>query len=57
VISKSNKQLNYEEQIKKYIIINDEVSIDNHILTPSMKISRNTVYKKYADIINDIYGE
>jgi len=57
LIDKVNKHLNYEEKIKKYHIVCEEATIDNHILTPSMKVSRNAVYEKYKDVINSFYGE
>lgn len=52
-----NKNLNSWEQIKKYELIEDIPSIESLILTPSMKVSRTAVYKKYEDIINNIYGD
>ena len=57
VISRTNKHLNYEEQIKKYYVVIEEATIENHILTPSMKVSRAAVYTKYEDIIKSLYGE
>jgi len=57
MINRVNKHLNYEEKIKKYHIVQEEATIESHILTPSMKVSRNTVYEKYKDIINSLYGD
>ena len=57
VIKRANKHLNYEEKVKKYHIGIDEPSIENLMLTPSMKVSRGGVYKKYEYIINSLYGE
>jgi len=57
IISKTNRYLNYEEKVKKYFIVKEEATIENQILTPSMKVSRNIVYKKYQNEIDSLYGE
>ena len=56
VITRANSHLNYVEQIKKFEIITQTPSIENHILTPSMKVSRSAAYKKYKDTIISLYG-
>lgn len=55
LVTKANRHLNQEEKVKKYHIITEEATIDNHILTPSMKVSRVAVYEKYEDIIKSLY--
>lgn len=50
-----NKHLNAWEQIQKYILIPIIPTIDNHMLTPSMKISRNTVYSCFSNEIEAMY--
>ena len=43
------------QQIKKYIVINDDLTVDNGLLTQTMKMKRNIIEKKYQKIIDDIY--
>ena len=57
LVSRANRHLNHEEKVKKYHIVTEEPTIDNNILTPSMKVSRVAVYKKYEDVIKSLYGE
>lgn len=56
-VSRVNRHLNHEEKVKKYIVISEEATIDNHILTPSMKVSRIAAYERYEETIKSLYGE
>ena len=44
------------EQIKKIALIPNDFSIDGGELTPTMKVRRREVDKKYADVIEGIYA-
>lgn len=55
LINRVNKHLNAWEQIQKYTLITTIPTIENHMLTPSMKISRNTVYAYFSDEIEAMY--
>ncbi len=57
VIEGVNRHLNHWEQIQKFVLVDEIPTIDNHILTPSMKISRNKAYEVYAREIETMYGE
>jgi long-chain acyl-CoA synthetase len=50
-----SKNLNDFEKIKKITLLNKEFSIESEELTPSYKIRRNIIEKKYMDIINKMY--
>ncbi len=50
-----NAQLNRWEQIKKFAIIDRELSIESGDLTPSLKLKRNVVVKSCADMISALY--
>jgi len=56
LIKRANKNLSYVEKIKKFQIVTEEPTIENRILTPSMKVSRSVVYTKYEESINSLYG-
>ena len=43
------------EQIKKFNILEKELSVDNDELTPTLKYRRKIISKKYADVINSMY--
>ena len=50
VISKMNSELESHEQIKGVLMINDPWSIENGILTPTLKIKRHVLEQKYHDV-------
>ncbi|WP_187602627.1 AMP-binding protein [Vibrio cholerae] len=50
VIARINSQLESHEQIKGVLMIKDPWSIDNGILTPTLKIKRHVLEKKYHDV-------
>lgn len=56
-INSLNQNLASYEQIKKFRIIPEEFTVENGLLTPSMKIKRKEVYKKYKNLIDSMYDE
>lgn len=50
VIEKMNTKLESHEQIKGVLMIKDPWSIDNGILTPTLKIKRHILEQKYHDV-------
>ena len=56
-IEKTNNHLNYWEQIKKWIIIPETPSVENGLLTPTLKLKRNVVQKKYEEQIELLYSD
>lgn len=55
-LEKVNSQLASVEQIKKFIFLDHEFSIDSGELTPTLKIKRKFVNKKYEQEINKLYA-
>ena len=43
------------EKIKKFELINENFSIENGLLTPTMKVKRNKVVAKYKNILENFY--
>ena len=56
-IRKANSYLENWEQVKRYTILDHELTQENGDLTPSLKVRRNKVYEKYADQIDAMYEE
>jgi len=54
-ITQINKKLTQIEKIKKYFIVNENFTIENDLLTPTMKVKRNKVIKKYKDNFEKLY--
>jgi len=57
VIEESMEGFAQFEKVKRYILLPQEFTIESGELTPSMKIRRNIVEKKYQDMINQLYSE
>ena len=52
LLKKINSELEKHEKIDKIIILKDNWTIENEILTPTMKIKRNVVENKYKENYN-----
>jgi len=55
IIKNLNTKLNDWEQIQKFHIVTEEVSIESGVLTPSMKVSRAKVEEIYKTEIDSFY--
>ena len=55
LIKKVNMKLNSWEQIQKFYIVTQKVSIESGILTPSMKVSRKKVEEIFQNEIESFY--
>ncbi len=51
-----NEQLNRWEQIKRFALLDRELSVAAGDLTPSLKAKRNVIVKNFADAITDLYA-
>ena len=55
-IDQLNAKLNHWETIKKFLILDRDLSVDDGDLTPSMKLKRRVVADKYKDELNSLYA-
>ncbi len=55
VISKINNNLSVIEQVRKFILIDEEFSIENDMMTPTMKVKRFKVKKIFGDQLENLY--
>ena len=57
--SKEVKKLNHDlgdvERIKNFALIADEWSVATGILTPTLKVKRNVVMRRYAEVIESLF--
>ena len=55
VVDKINENLSLVEKIKNFELLNENFSIENGLLTPTMKVKRNKVIAKYKNILENFY--
>ena len=55
IIDEINKNLTLVEKIKKFSLLDENFSIENGLLTPTMKVKRNKVITKYKNILENFY--
>ncbi|WP_068164202.1 AMP-dependent synthetase/ligase [Rhodococcus phenolicus] len=55
-VDELNAQLNRWEQVKKFTILERELTVEAGDLTPSMKLRRKVVVTNFADSISGLYG-
>ena len=56
-IAEVNSGLDHWEQIQKFYIACESISIESGDITPSMKLKRNILEEKYQDVIEKLYSE
>ena len=55
LIEITNNELTLVEKIKKFKVIEEEFTIENELLTPTMKIRRHKIKTKYKNILENFY--
>ena len=50
-----NKSLSLSEKVKKFILIKEEFTIENGMLTPTLKLKRNKILEKYKNNLEKLY--
>ena len=55
IVNEINNNLTLVEKIKKFHLIDESFSIENGLLTPTMKVKRNKVIAKYKNILENFY--
>tara|TARA_B100001123_G_scaffold76105_1_gene85965 strand:- start:634 stop:1500 length:867 start_codon:yes stop_codon:yes gene_type:complete len=55
IIGEINKNLTLVEKIKNFSLLEENFSIENGLLTPTMKVKRNKVISKYKNVLENFY--
>jgi long-chain acyl-CoA synthetase len=55
-LDRANSNYAQVEQVKKFTILDHDLSVDTGELTPTLKVKRNVVYDRYADLFDSMYG-
>jgi long-chain acyl-CoA synthetase len=56
-VEQLNAQLNRWETIKKFKLLDHDLTVESGELTPSMKVKRNVVEQSNKDLIDSMYGD
>jgi len=54
-IDRFNQNLDRQEQIRRFTILQRDFSIDEDEITPSLKVKRKMIDKKYKNLIDEMY--
>jgi len=55
-LAEVNKQLAPVEQVKKYKVLTEDFTVDNSMLTPTMKIKRKVIEERFASDLDAFYS-
>jgi len=55
IIENLNKSLTLIEKVKKFILIHKEFTIENRMLTPTLKLKRKEIIKNYKQQLESLY--
>ena len=55
ILENINKKLSLIEKIKKFVLINTEFTIENRMLTPTLKLKRKEIIKNYKLQLENLY--
>ena len=56
-VDQLNSQLNRWESVKKFAILDHELTVEDGVITPSMKVRRKIVLDRYRSILDTLYAE
>jgi long-chain acyl-CoA synthetase len=56
-IDKFNQNLDRQEKIRRFVLLANDFTIDNDEITPSLKVKRKVIDKRYKDVIDQIYRD
>jgi len=54
-LDRFNKNLDRQEKIRRFALLPRDFTIENDEITPSLKVKRKTIDKKYKDVIDRLY--
>jgi long-chain acyl-CoA synthetase len=55
-LDRANANYARVEQVKKFTILDHDLSVETGELTPSLKVKRNVIYDRYGDLFESMYS-
>jgi len=56
-VDETNRKLARIAQVKKFTILERDLTQEEGELTPSLKVKRNVVYERHAELFRELYGD
>jgi long-chain acyl-CoA synthetase len=56
-LDRFNRNLDRQEKIRRFALLPRDFTIENDEITPSLKVKRKNIDKKYKDIIDELYAD
>jgi len=54
-VSRVNQRLSSTEKVRRFAVATAPFSIDNEQMTPTMKIRRHVIVRRYKDVLDALY--
>src|SRR4051794_7489872 len=54
-VARANKRLSAIERVRRFHVMPEAFSIENGLMTPTMKLRRHLIYRAYKDLIEGLY--
>jgi long-chain acyl-CoA synthetase len=54
-VDRVNAEISVIEKVRRFIVADEPFSVDNEMLTPSMKIRRHVIGKAYGERLDALY--
>ena len=55
IVERANARVSSTEAIRKFVILDNDLSVERDEITPTMKIKRNVVIARYKDVLESLY--
>ena len=55
-LDRANAKYARVEQVKKFAVLDHDLTQESGALTPTLKLKRNVVHERYADVFEQLYG-
>ncbi|MFN9150791.1 MAG: hypothetical protein ACK6C4_05410 [Bacteroidota bacterium] len=56
-INRLQRDLSKYERVRRFAIIPEPFSVENGMLTPTLKVKRKAVLERYSDIVDSLYEQ
>ena len=55
-VERVNRELNSIERVRRFSVVPEPFSIENEMMTPSLKVRRHIVRQRYGNLLDSLYG-